>query len=207
MQNLRRVSQYLYKRPVSKFTETFATIRFISAYAQQLASHNAFRRCLLSLHHVAWYSEMVTPFPKEVITRNTAFHNRTFGTSCVLYFLIIFFYFFLYWQSELHLWANSLAPDKMIASIQLQFQEAKNYLLSMLIKPTSGNEVLSRHIWFINMSFAARSKAWNLFARSNTGIVSSSFTQGIHVCVYVVLCRQGPWDGLIPCPRSLTDCL
>jgi hypothetical protein len=32
---------------------------------------------------------------------------------------------------------------------------------------------------------AARSKAWTVFVRSNTGIVGSNSTQGMDVCVYV----------------------
>jgi hypothetical protein len=41
---------------------------------------------------------------------------------------------------------------------------------------------------------AVRSKAWNIFARSNTGVVDSNPTQGMDVClrlfcVYVVLCK------------------
>jgi hypothetical protein len=57
-----------------------------------------------------------------------------------------------------------------------------------------------------------RSKAWNVFARSNAEIVGSNPTQGMDVClrlfrVCVVLCRQRPCVGLIPRPRSPTDCL
>jgi hypothetical protein len=33
---------------------------------------------------------------------------------------------------------------------------------------------------------AARSKAWTVFDRSNTGIVGSNPTQGMDVCVYSV---------------------
>jgi hypothetical protein len=32
----------------------------------------------------------------------------------------------------------------------------------------------------------ARSKAWNVFTRSNTGILGSNPTQGMDVCVYSV---------------------
>jgi hypothetical protein len=45
----------------------------------------------------------------------------------------------------------------------------------------------------------AASGTWNIFARSNTGIVGSNSTQGMDVCprffcVCVVLCMQRPWD-------------
>jgi hypothetical protein len=33
---------------------------------------------------------------------------------------------------------------------------------------------------------AAQSKAWNIFAQSNAGIVGSNPTQGMDVCVYSV---------------------
>jgi hypothetical protein len=64
-------------------------------------------------------------------------------------------------------------------------------------------------IWPITV--AARSKAWNVFPRSNTGIVGSNPTQGMVVCLRVVCVRvpfrQRHCDGLIPRPRSRTDCL
>jgi hypothetical protein len=59
---------------------------------------------------------------------------------------------------------------------------------------------------------AVRSKAWTVFARLNTGIVGLNPTEGMDVClrlfcVYVVLCRYRPCDGLISRPRSPIDCL
>jgi hypothetical protein len=62
------------------------------------------------------------------------------------------------------------------------------------------------------VTVAERSEAWNVFALSNTGIVGSDLTQGMDVClrlfcVCFVLCRWQPCDGLIPRPRSPTDCL
>jgi hypothetical protein len=39
----------------------------------------------------------------------------------------------------------------------------------------------------VTITATARSRACKVFARSNTGIVSSNPTQGIHVCVYSVL--------------------
>jgi hypothetical protein len=35
---------------------------------------------------------------------------------------------------------------------------------------------------------AARSKSWAVFARSNAGIVGSNLTQGMNVCVRLLLC-------------------
>jgi hypothetical protein len=45
------------------------------------------------------------------------------------------------------------------------------------------------------ITVAARSKAWYVIARSNTGIVISNPTQGMDVSVYsVFLCRWRPCD-------------
>jgi hypothetical protein len=57
---------------------------------------------------------------------------------------------------------------------------------------------------------AARSKAWIVFARSKAGIVGSNLTQGTDACIVCLCCsvrRQTPCDGLIPRPRSPTDCV
>jgi hypothetical protein len=52
------------------------------------------------------------------------------------------------------------------------------------------------------IAVAARSKAWTVFARSNTGILGSNPTQGMDVCVLLFsVCV------LIPRPRSPTDCV
>jgi hypothetical protein len=56
---------------------------------------------------------------------------------------------------------------------------------------------------------AALSKARTVFACSNTGIVGSNPTQSMGVCI-VCSCsvsRKRPCDGLIPRPRSPTDCV
>jgi hypothetical protein len=56
---------------------------------------------------------------------------------------------------------------------------------------------------------AARSKAWTVFARSNTGIVGSNATRGMHVCVHsfcvcAVLCvDSGLATGWSPVQRVL----
>jgi hypothetical protein len=59
------------------------------------------------------------------------------------------------------------------------------------------------------ITVASRSKAWNLFAYSNTGIVGSNPTQAMDSCLrlFCVCVRQRPNDGLIPRPRRPTDCL
>jgi hypothetical protein len=59
------------------------------------------------------------------------------------------------------------------------------------------------------VTVAALSKAWIVFARSNTGIVGSNLTWGMDVCVRLFclccpVCRWRPWDRLITRPRSLT---
>jgi hypothetical protein len=53
---------------------------------------------------------------------------------------------------------------------------------------------------------AARSKIWTVFARSNTGIVSSNLTQATDICVCVILWVGGglvtgwsPVQGALPC--------
>jgi hypothetical protein len=62
------------------------------------------------------------------------------------------------------------------------------------------------------ITVAARSKAWNVFARSNTGIVGSTPTRGIDdylllFCVCVSCVGIGLATGLVTRPRSPTDCL
>jgi hypothetical protein len=43
------------------------------------------------------------------------------------------------------------------------------------------------------ITVATQSKPWNVFARSNTGIVGSNPTQGMYICVWVAaLKRAGP---------------
>jgi hypothetical protein len=67
------------------------------------------------------------------------------------------------------------------------------------------------HLCTKAITLAARSKARNVFARSNTGIVSSNPTRGMDVCVYsefVLSCvRSGLATWLITRQRSPTDCL
>jgi hypothetical protein len=49
------------------------------------------------------------------------------------------------------------------------------------------------------ITVAARSNAWNFFALSNPGIVSSNLAQGMDICVHLLCAcyRQRPCDGLI----------
>jgi hypothetical protein len=59
---------------------------------------------------------------------------------------------------------------------------------------------------------AARSRASNVFPRSNTGVLGSNPAQGMDVClrsfcVCVALCSQRHCVGLIPRPGSPTDSL
>jgi hypothetical protein len=53
---------------------------------------------------------------------------------------------------------------------------------------------------------AAWYKAWNVFARSNAGIVGLNPTQGmdVYLCLFCVYVREWPCNRLIPRPRSLT---
>jgi hypothetical protein len=55
------------------------------------------------------------------------------------------------------------------------------------------------------ITVAARSKASNVFALLNTGIVDSDPTEGMHICLYFfcVYLRERSCDGLILRPRSL----
>jgi hypothetical protein len=62
-----------------------------------------------------------------------------------------------------------------------------------------------KHRLMVPITVAARSEAWTVCARSNTGIVGSNSTHGMDVCA--VLCRLRPCDGLIPRPRRLIDCV
>jgi hypothetical protein len=62
------------------------------------------------------------------------------------------------------------------------------------------------------VTVAALSKAWHVFAQSNTGIVGSNPTQGMDVCVRLLclccsVCTYRLCDGLITRPRSPTDCV
>jgi hypothetical protein len=77
------------------------------------------------------------------------------------------------------------------------------------------NFALGKTVYYLDGSettVAARSEAWTVFARSNTGIVCSNPTLGMNVrvrlfCVCVVTCKQRPCEGLITRQRSLTDCV
>jgi hypothetical protein len=55
------------------------------------------------------------------------------------------------------------------------------------------------------ITVAAGSKAWNVFARSNTGVVGSNPTQGMRDCVLFCVCVYVV--ALLPRPRTPTDCL
>jgi hypothetical protein len=57
--------------------------------------------------------------------------------------------------------------------------------------------------WSKPVTADAPSKEWNSFVSSNTVILGSNPTRGIYVClrlfcIYVVLCRQRPYDGWSP---------
>jgi hypothetical protein len=64
--------------------------------------------------------------------------------------------------------------------------------------------------WHASYVFAARSKAWTVFARWNTGIVGSNPTRGVNVCVRlfcvcVVLCvGSGLATGWFPVHGDLS---
>jgi hypothetical protein len=62
------------------------------------------------------------------------------------------------------------------------------------------------------ITVTARSKAWMVFARSNTGIVGPNPTQGIDVCVRlfcvcVVLCVGSVLATVDPQSNDSTDCV
>jgi hypothetical protein len=49
-------------------------------------------------------------------------------------------------------------------------------------------EPFKNYIGSVPITAAARSKAWTVFARSNAGIADSNPTEGMDICVCVVLC-------------------
>jgi hypothetical protein len=60
----------------------------------------------------------------------------------------------------------------------------------------------------VPMTVAARSKAWTVFARSNTGIVSSNPIQGMDVYVFVLFCLATGWSplqGVLPTVYKLRN--
>jgi hypothetical protein len=64
----------------------------------------------------------------------------------------------------------------------------------------------------VPITLDAPSRAWTVFARLNAGIVGSKPTQGMNICVLLFcfrcsVCRQRPYEGLIPRPKSPTDCV
>jgi hypothetical protein len=77
-----------------------------------------------------------------------------------------------------------------------------HYYVDIILKP-----------WLhIPITVAARSKSWNFFACSNTGIVGSNATQGMDVCVCVCVYLCCPVQvsvlrGANSRPKCPTDCL
>jgi hypothetical protein len=73
------------------------------------------------------------------------------------------------------------------------------------------------YVSFLPTPVAARSKAWNVFVRSNTGILGSNPTRGMNVCVRlfyvcVVLCvgsglamGWSPVQGVLPTVYGLRN--
>jgi hypothetical protein len=88
-----------------------------------------------------------------------------------------------------------------------------------IIHPSASSECLfifSRKNFVFNafsspITVAARSKAWTVFARSNTEIVVSNPTRGMDVCAFILcfcsVCKKRSFDGLIPRPRSPVNCV
>jgi hypothetical protein len=62
-------------------------------------------------------------------------------------------------------------------------------LLQIRFRRTFGigrSTLKSSHAKFSTITVAARSKAWTVFARLNTGVVGSNPTEGMNICVYSV---------------------
>jgi hypothetical protein len=61
----------------------------------------------------------------------------------------------------------------------------------------------------VQITVSAGSKGWNVFARSKTGTLASNPAQSMDVCVRysVFMLGSGLSTGLIPRPRSPTDCV
>jgi hypothetical protein len=101
------------------------------------------------------------------------------------------------------------------SNFQQNFNEGVRYIFLWVMTPSIfrlyGVELLP-------ITVAARSKAWTVFARSNSGIVGSNLTRGMDVslllfCVCVVLCLGSglatgwsPVQGVIPTVYRLRNC-
>jgi hypothetical protein len=92
--------------------------------------------------------------------------------------------------------------------LQRNLSRGKGYIFTDLQKFFTIS--INRHpLYNLPITVVERSKAWNIFAGSNTGIMGSNPTQGMDVCLclFCVFLRWWPCDGLILRPRSPTDCL
>jgi hypothetical protein len=75
------------------------------------------------------------------------------------------------------------------------------------------NLIANNYSWLKSITLATRSKAWTVFALSNTGIVGSNPTQGMDVCVrlFCVCVRSGlgtgwsPVQGVLPTVLGLRN--
>jgi hypothetical protein len=99
---------------------------------------------------------------------------------------------------------------------QWLWNEWSNLYLRLRCSKRSASEFCVRSCtqWTLEpITVIAQSKAWNVFARSNTGIVVLNSTPSMDVCVRLFcvcvfyVCRYRLCDRLIPRPSSPTGCV
>jgi hypothetical protein len=78
-----------------------------------------------------------------------------------------------------------------------------------LILSSFNNNVFTGYPNVLLVTVSARSKAYTVFARWNTGVAGSNPILGINTCMYSVYlcCPVRPYDGPVLYPRSSVDLL
>jgi hypothetical protein len=92
------------------------------------------------------------------------------------------------------LWLSADTHVTLLQDITIIHSCIQQRLYSPLLGP---GRFFSLVILYTPITVAARSKAWNVSVRSNTGIVGSNPIQGMDVCISL----------LCVCPRCPADCL
>jgi hypothetical protein len=109
--------------------------------------------------------------------------------------LILLDYWLCIWLRN---WKSGQDPKKGCTALEIE-----RYYNSFITNQFSQNN--STYFLVSPVTLAARSKAWNVFARSNTGTVGSNPTRGMAVCVYsMIILGSGlamgwfPLQGVLP---------